>query len=175
MAEIDGGRITAQQLVAAGIDTLFGVVAGPMIEVFAGAQAEGMRPLKDREDVATLFSGGVDSTLIHTYLGPKTAALNLIADSDDATSAMETEYANSAAGWLGAAIRPQEVRQSEFLRDLELATENAALPMHLGMLAVFARAFSDDYETYISGWSADALFGHSARFNRIASSASLGT
>jgi len=43
------------------------------------------------------------------------------------------------------------------------------MPMHLGMLAVFARAFSSDYDSYISGWSADALFGHSARFNRIAS------
>ena len=43
MAEIDGGRITARQLRAAGIDVLFGVVAGPMIEVMAGAQAAGLR------------------------------------------------------------------------------------------------------------------------------------
>ena len=40
MAEINGGRIAARQLRAAGIDTVFGVVAGPMIEVFAGAQEE---------------------------------------------------------------------------------------------------------------------------------------
>ncbi len=43
MTEIDGGRITARQLRAAGIDTVFGVVAGPMIGVLAGAQAEGLR------------------------------------------------------------------------------------------------------------------------------------
>ena len=55
MAEIDGGRIAAQQLVAAGIDTLFGVVAGPMIEVFAGAQAEGMRVVGCRHEENAAF------------------------------------------------------------------------------------------------------------------------
>ncbi len=43
MTDIDGGRITARQLRASGIDTVFGVVAGPMIGVLAGAQAEGLR------------------------------------------------------------------------------------------------------------------------------------
>ena len=55
MAEIDGGLIAAQQLVAAGIDTLFGVVAGPMIEVFAGAQAEGMRVVGCRHEENAAF------------------------------------------------------------------------------------------------------------------------
>ncbi len=50
MAEIDGGRIVARQLKAAGIDTLFGVVAGPMIEVFAGAQAEGLKVVGCRHE-----------------------------------------------------------------------------------------------------------------------------
>lgn len=50
MAEIDGGRIAARQLKAAGIDTVFGVVAGPMIEVFAGAQAEGLRVVGCRHE-----------------------------------------------------------------------------------------------------------------------------
>lgn len=50
MAEIDGGRIAARQLKAAGVDTIFGVVAGPMIEVFAGAQAEGLRVVGCRHE-----------------------------------------------------------------------------------------------------------------------------
>ncbi len=50
MAEIDGGRIAARQLRRAGIDTVFGVVAGPMIEVFAGAQAEGLRVVGCRHE-----------------------------------------------------------------------------------------------------------------------------
>jgi len=55
VAEIDGGRIAARQLKAAGIDTLFGVVAGPMIELFAGAQAEGMRVVGCRHEENAAF------------------------------------------------------------------------------------------------------------------------
>jgi thiamine pyrophosphate-dependent acetolactate synthase large subunit-like protein len=51
LAEIDGGQIAARQLVRVGIDTLFGVVAGPMIEVFAGAQREGMQVVGCRHEI----------------------------------------------------------------------------------------------------------------------------
>ncbi|MEN8181331.1 MAG: thiamine pyrophosphate-binding protein [Myxococcota bacterium] len=51
MAEINGGQIVARQLRAAGIDTLFGVVAGPMIEVFAGAQEAGLRVVGCRHEM----------------------------------------------------------------------------------------------------------------------------
>jgi thiamine pyrophosphate-dependent acetolactate synthase large subunit-like protein len=55
MAEIDGGRIAARQLAALGIDTLFGVVAGPMIEVFAGAQSEGLKVVGGRHEMNAGF------------------------------------------------------------------------------------------------------------------------
>ena len=51
MAEIDGGQIAARQLARAGVDTLFGVVAGPMIEVFAGAQREGLQVVGCRHEI----------------------------------------------------------------------------------------------------------------------------
>jgi thiamine pyrophosphate-dependent acetolactate synthase large subunit-like protein len=55
VAEVDGGRIAARQLRAAGVDTVFGVVAGPMIEVFAGAQAEGLRVIGCRHELNAAF------------------------------------------------------------------------------------------------------------------------
>jgi thiamine pyrophosphate-dependent acetolactate synthase large subunit-like protein len=55
MADINGGRIAARQLAALGIDTLFGVVAGPMIEVFAGAQSEGLRVIGGRHEMNAGF------------------------------------------------------------------------------------------------------------------------
>ncbi len=55
MAELNGGQIAAKQLRAAGIDTLFGVVAGPMIEVFAGAQEEGLRVVGCRHEENAAF------------------------------------------------------------------------------------------------------------------------
>ncbi len=51
MSKIDGGQVAARQLKEAGIDTLFGVVAGPMIEVFAGAQREGLRVVGCRHEI----------------------------------------------------------------------------------------------------------------------------
>ncbi|MCA9501546.1 MAG: thiamine pyrophosphate-binding protein [Spirochaetaceae bacterium] len=53
--QIDGGRIAARQLVALGVDTLFGVVAGPMIEMFAGGQSEGMRVVGCRHEMNAGF------------------------------------------------------------------------------------------------------------------------
>jgi len=50
MAEIDGGRLVAKQLKASGIDTIFGVVAGPTVEIMAGAQAEGMKVVGCRHE-----------------------------------------------------------------------------------------------------------------------------
>jgi 2-hydroxyacyl-CoA lyase 1 len=55
VAEIDGGHIAARQLKAAGVDTLFGVVAGPMIEVFAGAVREGMTVVGCRHEESAAF------------------------------------------------------------------------------------------------------------------------
>jgi thiamine pyrophosphate-dependent acetolactate synthase large subunit-like protein len=51
MREIDGGQVAARQLKRAGIDTVFGVVAGPMIEVLAGAQREGLRVISCRHEM----------------------------------------------------------------------------------------------------------------------------
>jgi thiamine pyrophosphate-dependent acetolactate synthase large subunit-like protein len=55
MAEIHGGQLTARQLRAAGIDTVFGVVAGPMIELFAGAQEAGLRVVACRHEMNAAF------------------------------------------------------------------------------------------------------------------------
>lgn len=51
MALIHGGQIAARQLKREGIDTMFGVVAGPMIELFAGGQSEGMRVVGCRHEI----------------------------------------------------------------------------------------------------------------------------
>lgn len=42
MADVNVGQTTARQVKAAGIDTVFGIVAGPMIEVVVGAQEAGL-------------------------------------------------------------------------------------------------------------------------------------
>jgi thiamine pyrophosphate-dependent acetolactate synthase large subunit-like protein len=51
MTEINGGQVAGRQLAAAGIDTLFGVVAGPMIELYGGAHEAGLRVVGCRHEL----------------------------------------------------------------------------------------------------------------------------
>lgn len=55
MTEVNGGRLVAEQLRLAGIDTAFGVVAGPMIEVMAGMQEAGIRVVNCRHEESACF------------------------------------------------------------------------------------------------------------------------
>ena len=55
MAELNGGQIVGRQLKAAGIDTAFGVVAGPMIEVMAGMQEAGINVISCRHELNACF------------------------------------------------------------------------------------------------------------------------
>ena len=56
MTELSGGQLAARQLKQAGIDTAFGVVAGPMIEVMAGMQAEGIKVVNCRHEESACFA-----------------------------------------------------------------------------------------------------------------------
>ncbi|MEO8539440.1 MAG: thiamine pyrophosphate-binding protein [bacterium] len=56
MAEVNGGRLAAMQLKQAGIDTAFGVVAGPMIEVMSGMEREGIKVVNCRHEESACFA-----------------------------------------------------------------------------------------------------------------------
>ena len=51
MAQVHGGILAARQLKRSGIDTLFGVVAGPMIELFSGGISEGLNVVGCRHEI----------------------------------------------------------------------------------------------------------------------------
>jgi len=53
--ELNGGQLTVRQLEAAGIDTLFCVLAGPMIEVLSGAVERGIRVINCRHEESAGF------------------------------------------------------------------------------------------------------------------------
>lgn len=55
MKEINGGKIIAQQLLAAGIDTIFGVLGGPMIQVYTAAARLGMTVVSCRHEESACF------------------------------------------------------------------------------------------------------------------------
>jgi thiamine pyrophosphate-dependent acetolactate synthase large subunit-like protein len=51
MAEINGGRLIARQLRASGVDRIFTVAAGPMVETLIGAVEEGLEVANCRHDM----------------------------------------------------------------------------------------------------------------------------
>ena len=53
--ELNGGQLTVRQLEAAGIDTIFCVLAGPMIEVLSGAVERGIRVVNCRHEESAGF------------------------------------------------------------------------------------------------------------------------
>ena len=51
MAQVHGGILAARQLKRSGIDTIFGVVAGPMIELYSGGISEGLNVISCRHEI----------------------------------------------------------------------------------------------------------------------------
>ena len=56
MAEVSGAALVAKQLRASGIDTLFTVLGGPMIDVLAEAHAHGIRVVNCRHEMNAAFA-----------------------------------------------------------------------------------------------------------------------
>ncbi|MGK2965862.1 MAG: thiamine pyrophosphate-binding protein [Tepidiformaceae bacterium] len=55
MAEITGAQLAARQIKQAGIDTAFGIVAGPMIEVMSAMEREGIKVVNCRHEESACF------------------------------------------------------------------------------------------------------------------------
>ena len=55
MSQVTGNQLLVRQLQRAGIDTLFGIVAGPMIQALGEASREGMRVVSCRHEMNACF------------------------------------------------------------------------------------------------------------------------
>ncbi|MFB6130009.1 MAG: asparagine synthase-related protein [Salinigranum sp.] len=115
------------------------------------------RGTRDRE-VTTMLSGGVDSTLLHTYVGDDAAATVLEPDAPELE--FEVEYADEAANLLGADPRRVPLSEDDYLEQLEASVVRMGFPSHYGLTPVVDAAFAaDPGEYYVNGEGSDALFG----------------
>jgi len=105
----------------------------------------------------TLFSGGVDSTLLQSFVGPGTPAVMVGASSPEHRP--EQDYARHAAGLLGLDLRSLSVDEREYADRLESTVDALALPPHHLQTVLLDAAFRDAPATYVTGQFADALFG----------------
>lgn len=125
-----------------------------------GALAESVATMDEGEDdrLVNLLSGGVDSTLLHTYLDDSTTAMSAGIDSPE--YAFEMEYADDAADLLGAQYDRTIVSEDDVLEQLEGGIEALGSPSYaFPTILVEAALREGDVGTYTMAVGADALFG----------------
>lgn len=117
---------------------------------------------------AAMFSGGVDSTLVMTYVDDSVRPITFVPDTPEFGE--ETSYARNAASLLGIEIKEIPRAESRFAELLEVTTSLAGTPMfddvnpHLGGLI-----HEQPYGSFYTGEGADSAFGMSLKLARFAS------
>ena len=117
--------------------------------------------------VAALFSGGVDSTLMQSYLDGSVPAL--FYELPWYSEAFESNYVARAADLLGISVEKHPVELERYLDILEAAIDATALPPPHLQLTLYPSLLRLPYETFLFGEQADALFGIELRRARLAS------
>lgn len=109
------------------------------------------------EPVATMLSGGVDSTLLHTYLDTD-ATVSGVFDSPEFE--FEAEYARQASELLGSTHEFLSFEEQDYRTYLEAAIDAVGQPLLLPQDVMMDRVFAEsDYQTYQNGGFADGVFG----------------
>lgn len=111
-----------------------------------------------------LLSGGVDSTLILSYLGKGASALTVGVDTPEYS--FEMDYARLSADLLNANHHMRILKESTFRRSIEELVVLLGQPTGTVFFQpmAFHCAFKETHGLFLSGETVDALFG----FNKIA-------
>ena len=118
--------------------------------------SEIMRPYDGQPGMASLFSGGVDSTLLYTYLTKQTPAVTAMPDS---LMPHEKETLDVATNLLGISPDYLPVGSDDYLDQLEGAIEGFGLPPELDQITFYTNLFNLPYSSFMSGTPADSLLG----------------
>jgi asparagine synthase (glutamine-hydrolysing) len=116
----------------------------------------------DHRDTVNLLSGGVDSTLIQTFLPKGFRSVSTAIDTPE--FAFEVQYAETASRLLGVEHEFVRVKEHDYVRMLEDAVRELALPPHHLQTVLIDAAFQSRHAGFITGQFADCLFG--LRFSR---------
>lgn len=111
------------------------------------------------QDDCTLFSGGIDSTLVHLFRPRGSAALTVTIDTPE--FAFEVEYAKETARLLDAEWLHVSLCEEGYLQVFQEAVENLGQPVHPGFQPVFMfKAYQSPFRVFWIGDCSDTLFGH---------------
>jgi asparagine synthase (glutamine-hydrolysing) len=113
-----------------------------------------------RAGATNLLSGGIDSTLLQTFLPPGSASLSVTLDSREFIP--ETERAVAASGLTAARHRVVPLRERDYLDALERFVGTVGLPPHHMQSVLLGELFSalgGGITSLLTAQLADALFG----------------
>jgi asparagine synthetase B (glutamine-hydrolysing) len=148
-------------------DVDFGKLPHDELEKIDSALDETIKGIKLTPKVANLFSGGVDSTLLHSYFKEPVSALYLKKNSYAFTE--EQKYAQDAASLLSASLKEVDIETNKFAEQLIDSTRFIGMPPQFLQVVVHINAFRSKFETFVTGERADSLFGMHRRVDNIAS------
>jgi len=117
---------------------------------------------RDSGNAATMLSGGVDSTLIHSYL-QKSGAVGGIIHSPKYHE--EMEYAKQASDLLDVELQWAEFEESDYVSLVENAIDATGHPLLHPQTPLIQKTFAEtSYNTYFNGEFADSIFGKPLTF-----------
>ncbi|MEA2002270.1 MAG: asparagine synthase-related protein [Actinomycetota bacterium] len=135
------------------------------IEGVEAALEEIMAPLRDDPDVSMTFSGGVDSTLLATFLDDRAPLVTMTTDTPEFHG--ETEYALAAARLLNRKLTPAPLVESNYEAMLNDSIDRMATPAQHYVTPLLAALYLRPETTYILGEGADSVFGSGRGMQRV--------
>jgi hypothetical protein len=112
-----------------------------------------------RQNLAATFSGGIDSTLLYTFLPKGTSALFAAPESVHTGTPDPFEYARRAAELLQLKLDVIRLKDEETWVNLESNIDLAGWPQRVIQMTMLANIYSSPAEGFVQGGRGDALFG----------------
>lgn len=149
----------------------------PISQIFDNALWSTLNENITDENPVNLFSGGVDSSLVHFYLGSSVPAINIYANNFEFEKSgkikknfeLEKKYCDEAAELLNIQVIRYCMNPNDYLTQLIDSIRNLGCPPHQPHMIWFSEVFREKYKQFIIAERADALFGHGGRVARAAS------
>lgn len=126
-----------------------------------------IEPLRSAPDLGFAFSGGVDSTLLATYLEGHGKLLTVVPGCPEFNP--ETEYAREAGHLLGQEPHEIVLQEGDYVQHLEEVIELIGMPVWSYGTPSIAKVYASDPPEILVGTGADGAFGSGRGIRRVAS------
>jgi asparagine synthetase B (glutamine-hydrolysing) len=129
----------------------------PSLDAIDTALIRAIRRLPVTENCVTQLSGGIDSSLLHTYLPSATPTVSGSIDSPE--FGRERSYAEQASRLLGTRHEVFLAHERKFLTMLVDLIQLAGQPIRMPQPVIFQLTFQFAAASFVNGEYADVLFG----------------